>query len=74
MSRNKPSPPIEGFATTMSYGSLTLGYYEDGIVYLNVNNFSISTIIEEFAHYITGSDDCTRDFQDFAFELAGRLI
>lgn len=74
MTKNKPMPPLEGFATMMENGSLVHGYYEDGKVYLNANSFSTATIVEEFAHYITDANDCTRDFQDFAFEVAGRMM
>ena len=31
------------------------------------------TVLEEAAHYLTGSSDCTRDLQDWAFKLAVRL-
>lgn len=42
--------------------------------YLSVDFDSNEQIaLEELAHYITGSSDYTRDFQDFAFRLASRL-
>jgi hypothetical protein len=31
------------------------------------------TVLEELAHYLTKSTDCTRDLQDWAFKLAVRL-
>lgn len=74
MTNNKPMPEVEGFATMMDNGSIVHGYYEDGKIYLNANTFSMATIVEELAHYITGASDCTRDFQDFAFEVAGRMM
>ena len=31
------------------------------------------TVLEEIAHYLTGSKDETRDLQDWAFKLAVRV-
>ena len=32
------------------------------------------TKVEEIGHYVTDADDCTRDFQDWAFNVAGALL
>jgi hypothetical protein len=31
-------------------------------------------VLEEFGHYITGSTDLSRDFQDWAFRVAAYLL
>jgi hypothetical protein len=55
------------------------GFLRDGIVFINedlAHGASVElrqTVLEELSHYLTGSKDCTRDLQDWAFKLAVRL-
>ena len=55
------------------------GFLRDGIVYVNedsAHGASVElrqTVLEELAHYLTESKDCTRDLQDWAFKLAVRV-
>jgi hypothetical protein len=51
----------------------------DGVVYINedlATGTSVElrqTVLEELAHYLTGSKDETRDLQDWAFKLAVKM-
>ena len=54
---------------------MLFGYYEGGTVYINKeHDTSHQTMLEETAHYLTGATDNSRDFQDFAFLVASRLM
>jgi len=60
-------------------GLLLQGFLRDGVIYINedlAQGTSVElrqTVLEEVAHYLTGSKDETRDLQDWAFKLAVRL-
>ena len=55
------------------------GFVRDGVVFINedlAQGASVElrqTVLEETAHYLTGSKDQTRDLQDWAFKFAVRL-
>lgn len=76
----KAKPTLKTFTRGMNAGSVTMGFYHDDIVAINsdiavgINANLISTVLEELAHHITGAQDCTRDFQTFAFDVAAALI
>jgi len=72
---NKTPPFVKCFTSNMNGEGKTLGYYEDGTVFIDAeivgdNLMCKQTVLEELAHYITGSTDNSRDFQDFAFRVA----
>ena len=73
------SPPIRCFRKVMDGGAVVRGFLRDGVVYINedlANGASVElrqTVLEELAHYLTGSKDETRDLQDWAFKLAVRV-
>ena len=76
MHANKDMPSVRCFKSIMSGGSMTLGFYKDGCVYIN-ESIAVGqgtelqqTMLEELAHYITGASDETRDLQDWAFKFA----
>lgn len=71
---NKEKPNLAMYAKPMSCGSKINGYYDEGTVYIERNGASPNVILEEIGHYVTGANDCTRDFQDWAFNVAGSLI
>jgi len=76
MVANKQKPPVRCFSQVMDAGTVLCGYYEpkDGHIYINVDNDTDSqTMLEELAHYVTGSTDNSRDFQDYAFKAATRI-
>lgn len=74
----RSKPIVKCFETIMDAGSLKLGYYKDGVVYINtdisrgLSNMLLQTMLEEVAHHITGACDGSRDLQDFAFKVAAR--
>jgi hypothetical protein len=49
-------------------------------VYLNqtiadeCNKMTLKVALEEVAHYVTGAEDNSRDFQDFAFGFAVEFL
>ena len=79
MTDGKAKPPIRCFRKVMSGGVVTRGFLRDGIVYVNedlATGTSVElrqTVLEEVAHYLTGSKDETRDLQDWAFKFAVRV-
>lgn len=75
LTNGKDKPVIHCFSKAMDTESVLCGYYENGEIYLNIDyDTSIQTVLEEVAHHVTGSTDNSRDFQDFAFLVAARLI
>jgi len=71
---NKEKPNLAMYAKPMSHGTQVNGYYDNGTVYIERNSGSPNVILEEIGHYVTDAKDCTRDFQDWAFNVAGCLI
>ena len=75
LTNGKAKPPVMMFRPIMQGGSETLGYYKGGTVYMGVEYATNKKVmVEELAHYITGAADATRDFQDFAFRIAGGMM
>lgn len=70
----KHKPACGAFTQIMSEGSQTMGLYFKSTVWFNLDEPpSLQTCLEELTHHITGANDETRDFQDFALRLAARL-
>lgn len=74
LTNGKVKPKIEMFAKPMDCGSQIGGYQEGDIIYIERNYVNSKVILEELGHYITGADDCTRDFQDWSFAVAAATI
>jgi predicted SprT family Zn-dependent metalloprotease len=85
MTNDKPKPNVKEFKYLMNAGRQVNGYYRSGgdTIYINsdlVNKSNELTkeikkvVIHEIAHYLTGSRDCSVDFEDFAFNLAVSLM
>jgi hypothetical protein len=70
----KDMPELAMFSKPMSCGSTVNGYYESGTVYISRDAVNAKVILEEIGHYVTDANDCTRDFQDWAFNVAGALL
>jgi len=70
----KVKPGLAMYAKPMDSGCQVGGYYEDDTVYIERNSVNAKVILEEIGHYVTGASDCTRDFQDWAFNVAGALL
>lgn len=76
----KCKPKYKCFVKGMDCSSIVWGFYRDNIVAINkdiangINVNLISTVLEEIIHHITGSFDCTRDFQTAAFDVAAGLL
>lgn len=79
MSDGKAKPPLRCFRKVMNGGTVVQGFLRDGVVHVNEdlatgNSVELrQTVLEEVAHYLTGSKDETRDLQDWAFKLAVRM-
>lgn len=75
LTMNKPKPEVKNFTGVSQNGSVIRGYYENGCVFINIDDCgSFQTILEECAHYITGAADFSRDFQEFLTNVACRLV
>jgi len=71
LTQGKEKPTMKIFQDVMNAGCERLGYYLGDICYLRADQCTHrQTILEEIAHHVTGSSDCTRDFQDYAFKCA----
>ena len=79
MDDGKAKPPIRCFRKVMNAGTVVRGFLRDGVVYINedlATGASVElrqVVLEEAAHYLTGSKDETRDLQDWAFKCAVRV-
>jgi hypothetical protein len=74
LTEGKAFPAVKCFSMPMQNGEEKMGFYKNGTVYLNLDyDTNEQTALEELAHYITGAEDETRDFQDFAFKVATRM-
>lgn len=74
MTNGKEKPKVGCYKELMNGESERLGYYKLGgdTVFIREDvggKLALKTAIEEVAHYITGSTDLSRDFQNFAFDL-----
>ena len=84
VANERSKPIVKTFRKIMDGGSQTLGFYKDGVVYINQDiagygalqtgwhNLSqqlLVTAFEEVTHHVTGSTDNSRDFQDFLLQL-----
>jgi hypothetical protein len=74
MTKGKTKPRVSCYRDLMDAECDTMGYYEDGTVYLRedissaVSKHTLKVALEECVHYVTGSTDCSRDFQSFLLE------
>jgi hypothetical protein len=78
MTFDKPRPVTKCFKQLMDGEGETLGYHMLGTAEVHIREdlagkLALKTAIEEVAHYITGSTDCSRDFQNFAFDMIVEL-
>lgn len=78
MTAGKPMPKVACFRQLMDGEGETLGFHDFGTDVVNIREdlegkIALKTAIEEVAHYITGSTDCSRDFQNFAFDMIVEL-
>ena len=79
MSNGKEKPPVFCFRSLMDGGTVTNGFYRDGSVYINENHSVAGsveirkTMMEELDHYITGSTDMSRDFQQWVLDYGVRI-
>jgi hypothetical protein len=84
VTNGRTKPVVKTFRKIMEAGSQTLGFYKDGVVYINqdiaaggslslgwhsLTQQLLVTAIEEVAHHVTGATDNSRDFQDFLLNL-----
>lgn len=79
LTNNKPMPNVKGFMSVMDGSSQTLGYFIPGgdTIYLHTSlgqgKMMFKVALEEIVHYTTGSDDKSRDIQDFLFNLVTEM-
>jgi len=76
MTGGKNKPKLSVFAKVADQSETTLcGYYENGCVYINVDNATNRmTYLEEFAHYVTNATDCSRAFQEYFIQATSRML
>lgn len=88
LSNGKEKPPVRCFASILDGGTMLNGYFRDGEVFIHrdlggsgtevagrnaLSDRLVKVALEELAHFVTGSGDNSRDFQDFVLELAVKL-
>lgn len=84
IANGRKRPIVKTFRKIMEGGGQTLGFYRDGIIYINADiagNSSLSlgwhglsqqllvAAIEEVSHHVTGAIDFSKDVQNFALNL-----
>lgn len=82
MTNGKDKPQVKCFNAALNGGSKTNGYYRPGgdTIYIHqdlshdrgVGIYSV--VLEEIGHYVTGANDCTRDFQDYFIRMMATKI
>lgn len=88
LTNDKDKPPVRCFTSILDGGVMLNGYYRDGEVFINrdlggsgselagrnaLSDRLVKVALEELAHYVTGSGDNSRDFQDYVLEVAVKL-
>jgi len=78
MTKNKPCPKVACYKQLMDGESECLGFYRPGTDTVHIREdlagkIALKTALEEVAHYVTGSTDLSRDFQNFAFDMIVEL-
>jgi Zn-dependent peptidase ImmA (M78 family) len=67
-------PKLQCFSKNMEAQSTIRGYYEEGTVFINVDEDNNRYVMmHELAHHITGAQDGSYDFSEFGFTLATRM-
>lgn len=84
--RGKDKPEVKSFRSHQDGESEKQGFYRDNTVFINcklttdqtgyesLTDELLYTAIEEVAHYVTGSTDNSRDFQEFFIRLTVALM
>lgn len=85
LTNGKKRPEVKTFRKVMEFGGQTLGFYRDGVVYINQDIASsgsvlsgwhhltqqlLVTMLEECVHHCAEAKDFVRDFQDYVLNLA----
>jgi hypothetical protein len=88
LTNGKEKPPVKSFASILDGGTMLNGFYREGVVYLHrdlggsgsvvagrkgLSDRLIKVALEELSHFVTGSTDNSRDFQDYLLEVAVKL-
>ena len=88
LTNGKEKPPIKCFTSILDGGVMLNGYYKDGTVFLHEDLGGTASIaggrealsdrllkvsLEEICHWVTGSTDNSRDFQNYLLDLAVKL-
>jgi hypothetical protein len=88
LTNGKEKPPARSFTSILDGGTMLNGFYREGVVYLHrdlggagfvtggrlaLSDRLVKVALEEVAHFVTGSTDNSRDFQDFLLEVAVKL-
>jgi hypothetical protein len=75
LTNGKEKPPVGCFRDVMSGGERLLGFCDSEGVYLSQDHASgmtksvLKTALEECTHWVTGSTDMSRDFQDYLLNV-----
>lgn len=81
MTKGKDKPKVGGFRELMDAECDTMGYWEEGSDTVHIredistatNKYTLKVALEEVAHYVTGSTDCSRDLQQYLFDAVVEL-
>lgn len=75
LTNNRPKPRVGCFHSIVNAGSQRLGFADQSGVYLStsitdtLSRELLQTALEEVVHWVTGSQDCSRDIQEFLFRM-----
>lgn len=78
LSRGKPKPSVLVFKERPGSTETTLGSYDDGVCYINEAVVGSQqerwACVEELAHHISGSPDCSRALQLFYDQVVAEIL
>jgi len=88
LTNGKQKPPVKVFTSILDGGVQLNGYYRDGTVFIHedlggtasivagreaLSDRLLTVVLEELCHFVTGSADNSRDFQNYLLDLAVKL-
>lgn len=73
LTMGKKKPMVKNFI--FNGADKILGYCENETIFINEEvRSSVETVFEELVHYISGANDCTRQYQEYVNSVFARLI
>jgi hypothetical protein len=75
LTNGKSKPECACFRKLVDAGSVKMGFFDGNKIYVNIDHARSmgmelqKTVLEELVHYVTGSGDLSRDFQEYLLSV-----